>query len=110
MLAEKGNGEAEFMHDAGGNGQVNDTGEPVANGAARAAAHVAEGREVRQEVLGLLLAQRHGRGRQVGATTTIPSAAAVQDIGLFVVSHIAGTKAHGQVHNWSLDTDPSRPG
>ena len=29
VFAEKGNGEAEYMHDAGGNGQVNNTGEPV---------------------------------------------------------------------------------
>ena len=32
VFAEKGNGEAEYMHDAGGNGQVNNTDEPVANG------------------------------------------------------------------------------
>ena len=32
VFAEKGDGEAEYMHDAGGNGQVNNTDEPVANG------------------------------------------------------------------------------
>ena len=32
VFAEKGNGETEFMHDAQGNGHVNDTGEPVATG------------------------------------------------------------------------------
>ena len=32
VFAEKGDGETEFMHDAAGNGQVNNDGEPVANG------------------------------------------------------------------------------
>ena len=32
VFGEKGNGETEFMHDAAGNGQVNNAGEPVATG------------------------------------------------------------------------------
>ena len=72
VFAEKGNGEAEYMHDAGGNGQVNNAGEPVGDRLRHGQpADVAEGREVRQEVLGLLLAQRH-RVDPGRPTTTIP--------------------------------------
>jgi PKD repeat protein len=46
---------------------------------------------------------------QVGAKTTIPAAAAVQDIGLFVTSHIPGTKATAQFSDWAIDTDPEIP-
>src|SRR5688500_20315300 len=35
VFGEKGNGETEFMHDAAGNGQVNNAGEPVATGCGR---------------------------------------------------------------------------
>ena len=69
---------------------------------------VAEGGEVRHEVLGLLLAQRHrlDAGRRHHHD---PSAAATQDIGLFVISHISGTRATAKFTNWSLDTDPDVP-
>ena len=97
VFAEKGDGEAEFMHDAGGNGQVNNTDEPVANGCGTSiAADVAEGREVRHEVLRLLLAQRHGV--DAGRPTTTILAAATQDIGLFVDLAHRGDQGHGQVH------------
>ena len=109
-FAEKGNGEAEFMHDAGGNGQVNNTGEPVATGCGTgSAAEVAEGREVRQGVHRLRARATAPTWTQVGATTTIPSAAATQDIGLFVVSHIAGHEGDGQVHRLGAGHRPGAP-
>ena len=37
VFSEKGNGEAEYMHDADGNGQVNNTGSRSRPAAARAA-------------------------------------------------------------------------
>ena len=110
VFGEKGNGEAEFMHDAGGNGQVNDTGEPVANGCGTGSAPT----WLKVEKFGKkfsVYCSRDGQAwTQVGVTTTIPAATTAQDIGLFVVSHISGTKATAKFTNWSLDTNPDVPG
>ena len=107
VIGEKGNGEAEFMHDAGGNGQVNDSGEPVANGCGTGSAPT----WLKVEKFGKkfsVYCSRDGQAwTQVGVTTTIPAATTAQDIGLFVVSHISGTKATAKFTNWSLDTDPT---
>ena len=110
VIGEKGNGEAEFMHDAGGNGQVNDSGEPVANGCGTGSAPT----WLKVEKFGKkfsVYCSRDGQAwTQVGVTTTIPAATTAQDIGLFVVSHISGTKATAKFTNWSLDTNPDVPG
>ena len=109
VVAEKGNGETEYMHDAGGNGQVNNTGEPVAT----ACPGDNQPTWLKVEKYGtdfIVSCSKNGTDwTQVGARTTIPSAAAVQDIGLFVVSHINGTKATAQFTDWAIDTDPDIP-
>jgi cytochrome c len=116
VFAEKGNGETEFMHDAGGNGQVNNTGEPVAVGCGTGAEP--NWLKVRKEnkVFTVFCSRNGTDWTQVGVPTEIPSAAATQDIGLFVVSHIAGTLATAQFSDWSLteidpgpDPDPEEP-
>ena len=107
VFAEKGNGETEFMHDAGGNGQVNNTGEPVATGCGTGTQpNWLKVRKVRG-VFTVFCSRNGTDWTQVGAPTAIPSAAAVQDIGLFVVSHIAGTPATARFTDWSLtEIDP----
>jgi PKD repeat protein/type 1 glutamine amidotransferase len=109
VVGQMGDGRTEFMHDAGGNGQVNSSGEPVAYGCPG------------DDTPTWLKVEKYGKDfivscskngtdwTQVGAKTTIPSAAAVQDIGLFVVSHISGTKATAQFSDWAIDTDPVIP-
>ena len=108
VFAEKGNGEAEYMHDAGGNGQVNNTDEPVLNGCGTSS----QPTWLKVEKYGkkfIVSCSRNGtEWTQVG-TTTIPSAAATQDIGLFVTSHVQGTKATAKFTDWTLDTDPDVP-
>ena len=109
VFAEKGDGEAEYMHDAGGNGQVNNTDEPVANGCGTSS----QPTWLKVEKYGkkfIVSCSRNGtEWTQVG-TTTINSAAATQDIGLFVTSHIAGHEGHGQVHRLDAGHRSGRPG
>ena len=108
VFSEKGDGEAEYMHDAGGNGQVNNTDEPVANGCGTGS----QPTWLKVEKYGkkfIVSCSRNGTAWTQVGTTTIGSAAATQDIGLFVTSHIAGTKATAKFTNWTLDTDPDVP-
>jgi PKD repeat protein len=109
VVSEKGNGETEYMHDAGGNGQVNNSGEPVAT----ACPGDNQPTWLKVEKYGtdfIVSCSKNGTAwTQVGAKTTIPAAAATQDIGLFVVSHISGTKATAQFSDWAIDTDPEIP-
>ena len=107
VFAEKGNGETEFMHDAEGNGHVNDTGEPVATGCGTG--NDPNWLKVRKarNVFTVFCSRNGSDWTQVGAPTPIPSAAAVQDIGLFVVSHVAGSLATAEFTDWSLtEIDP----
>ena len=106
VVGEKGNGEAEYMHDAGGNGQVNNTGEPVAT--ACPGNNIPTWLKVskRGTEFEVFCSKNGTDWTQVGLTTTIPTAAATQDIGLFVVSHIAGTRATAEFTDWTLDNDP----
>ncbi|RKQ93981.1 glucose/arabinose dehydrogenase [Solirubrobacter pauli] len=110
VIGEKGNGEAEFMHDAGGNGQVNDSGEPVANGCGTGSAPTWLKVEKFGKQFSVYCSRNGTEWTQVGVTTTIPAATTTQDIGLFVVSHISGTRATAKFTNWNLDTDPEVPG
>ena len=109
VVSEKGNGETEYMHDAGGNGQVNNTGEPVAT----ACPGDNQPTWLKVEKYGtdfIVSCSKNGTDwTQVGARTTIPAAAEVQDIGLFVTSHISGTNATAQFTDWAIDTDPEIP-
>jgi PKD repeat protein/glucose/arabinose dehydrogenase/type 1 glutamine amidotransferase len=111
VFSEKGNGEAEFMHDAGGNGQVNDDGEPVATGCGTSEQPSWLKVQKKNKVFTVWCSRNGVDWTQVGAPTLIPAAAAVQDIGLFVVSHIAGTLATAEFSDWELTeidggTDP----
>jgi PKD repeat protein len=111
VFSEKGNGDTEFMHDAGGNGHVNDTGEPVATGCGAGSEPNWLKVQKKNKVFTVWCSRNGTDWTQVGAPTLIPSAAAVQDIGLFVVSHIAGTLATAEFSNWELKeidggTDP----
>jgi regulation of enolase protein 1 (concanavalin A-like superfamily) len=116
VFAEKGNGETEFMHDAGGNGQVNNAGEPVATGCGTGS-QPNWLKVRRQDNVFTVWCSRDGAAwTQVGSPTLIASAAATQDIGLFVVSHISGTLATAEFSDWSLgeiepgpDPDPEEP-
>jgi cytochrome c len=109
VVSQMGDGQTEYMHDAGGNGQLNNNGEPVANGC--------PGDDtptwLKVEKYGtdfIVSCSKNGTDwTQVGVKTTMPAAAAVQDIGLFVTSHIAGTKATAQFSDWAIDTDPVIP-
>ncbi len=109
VVSEKGNGETEYMHDAGGNGQVNNSGEPVAT----ACPGDNQPTWLKVEKYGtdfIVSCSKNGtEWTQVGAKTTIPAAAATQDIGLFVVSHISSTNATAQFSDWAIDTDPEVP-
>jgi PKD repeat protein len=116
VFSEKGNGETEFMHDAGGNGQLNNAGEPVAVGCG--AGSEPNWLKVRKanKVFTVFCSRNGTDWTQVGVPTLIPSAADAQDIGLFVVSHIAGTLATAEFTDWSLteidpgpDPDPEEP-
>ena len=94
------------------------TGEPVATGCGTGEpAELAQGAQGGQGVHRLVLAQRHRPGPRSAPPTPIPSAADVQDIGLFVVSHVAGTLATAEFSDWSLteidpgaEPEPERPG
>jgi PKD repeat protein len=102
VFGEKGNGETEFMHDAGGNGHVNDTGEPVATGCGAGNEPNWLKVQKKNKVFTVWCSRNGTDWTQVGVPTLIPSAAAAQDIGLFVVSHIAGTLATAEFSNWDL--------
>jgi regulation of enolase protein 1 (concanavalin A-like superfamily) len=109
VFAEKGNNETEFLHDAGGNGQLNNTGEPVATGCGLAAQpNWLKVRKV-DKVFTVSCSKDGTAWTQVGAPTLIPSATASQDIGLFVVSHIAGTLATAEFTDWSLKAIEPEP-
>src|SRR3712207_8531146 len=96
------------MHDAGGNGQVNNDGEPVATGCGTSSQPTWLKVEKFGKKFSVYCSRNGTEWTQVG-TTTIPSAAKVQDIGLFVTSHIAGTKATAQFTDWAIDTNPAIP-
>ncbi len=111
VVSEKGNGETEYMHDAGGNGQVNNTDEPVATACPdEQRADVAEGARSSAPSSSVFCSQeRHrldaGRRRHERSRRRPPT----QDIGLFVTSHIAGTQATAEFTDWAIDTDPEMP-
>ena len=102
VFGEKGNGETEFMHDAAGNGQVNNTGEPVATGCGTGTQPNWLKVQKKDKVFTVWCSRDGVAWTQVGVPTAIPSAADVQDIGLFVVSHITGTLATATFTDWSL--------
>ena len=111
VFGEKGNGEAEFMHDAGGNGQVNDSGEPVANGCGTGSAPT----WLKVEKFGKkfsVYCSRDGRRGPRSASRPPSPRRRPQDIGLFVVSHISGTKATAKftTGRWTPTRRPRRPG
>ena len=107
VFAEKGDGETEFMHDAAGNGQVNNDGEPVANGCGTGSEPNWLKVQKKNKVFTVWCSRDGTTWTQVGTPTAIPSAAATQDIGLFVVSHVAGTLATAEFSDWSLtEIDP----
>ena len=109
VVSEKGDGATEYMHDAGGNGQVNNEDEPVATGCPGDN----QPTWLKVEKYGtdfIVSCSKNGTDwTQVGARTTIPAAAEVQDIGLFVTSHISSTNATAQFTDWAIDTDPDIP-
>jgi PKD repeat protein/type 1 glutamine amidotransferase len=110
VVGEKGDGTTEFMHDAGGNGQVNnDAAEPVAT--ACPGNNIPTWLKVAKfgTKFSAYCSKNGTDWTQVGATTDIPSATTTQDIGMFVVSHIAGTKATAEFTDWAIDTDPEPP-
>ena len=116
VFAEKGNGETEFMHDAGGNGQVNNSDEPVATGCGTGTQPNWLKVQKKEKVFTVWCSRDGVTWTQVGSPTLIPSAEAVQDIGLFVVSHISGTLATAEFSDWSLkeiepdpDPEPEEP-
>ncbi len=109
VFSEKGNGEAEYMHDAGGNGQVNNSTEPVATGCGTSNEPTWLKVQKFGTVFSVFCSRNGVDWTQVGSDTTIPSATAVQDIGLFVVSHIAGTQATAEFTDWAIDLDPEVP-
>ncbi len=110
VFAEKGNGETEFMHDAAGNGQVNNDGEPVATGCGTGSQPSWLKVQKKNKVFTVWCSRDGTTWTQVGTPTAIPSAAAAQDIGLFVVSHIAGTLATAEFSDWSLTEIDGGPG
>jgi PKD repeat protein len=112
VLSRKGDGEAEFLHDAGGNGQVNDEGEPVAVGCGKVKTPMwLKVRKV--DAAFTAWCSRDGIGwTQLGGPIAIPSAEAAQDIGMFVSSHVANTHATAEFTDWSVttvDPDPAPP-
>ncbi len=116
VFGEKGNGETEFMHDAGGNGQVNNTGEPVATGCGTGTQPNWLKVQKKDKVFTVWCSRDGVAWTQVGVPTAIPSAADAQDIGLFVTSHITSTLATATFTDWSLteidggpDPDPGEP-
>jgi PKD repeat protein len=118
VFSEKGNGETEFMHDAGNNGQVNNAGEPVATGCGTGSQPNWLKVRKQDNVFTVWCSKDGAAWTQVGSPTLISSAAETQDIGLFVVSHIAGTPATAEFGDWSLteidagpdpDPDPEEP-
>ena len=98
------------------NGQVNNAGEPVATGCGTGAEPNWLKVQKKNKVFTVWCSRDGTTWTQVGVPTLIPSAAATQDIGLFVVSHIAGTLATAEFSDWSLteiepdpDPDPEDP-
>ena len=110
VFGEKGNGETEFMHDADGNGQVNNTTEPVATGCGTGSEPNWLKVQKKDKVFTVWCSRNGTTWTQVGTPTLIPSAADAQDIGLFVVSHIGGTLATAEFSDWSLTEIDGGPG
>ena len=99
------------MHDAGGNGQVNNTGEPVATGCGTGSQPTwLKVEKYGKEFIVYCSRERHRRGPRSASRRRSRRRPPSQDIGLFVVSHITGTKATAKFTDWSLRHRPGRPG
>jgi PKD repeat protein len=109
VLNRKGDGEAELLHDAGGNGQVNNADEPVATGCGKVTTAALWLKVRKIGTTFRSFCSRDGIGwTPIGGAIPIATAEPAQDIGLFVTSHQANTLRTAQFTDWSLtEIDPS---
>ena len=110
VFGEKGNGETEFMHDAAGNGQVNNDrrarGHRLRH---RHPAELAEGAEEGQGVHRLVLARRRRPGRRSACRRRSRRPPTCRTSACSSTSHISGTLATADVQRLVADRDRRRP-